>query len=246
MVNPGRYYENNVTGTIALLEAMRSSHLKRIVFSSTCATYGIPSRLPINEAEVQSPISPYGRSKLMIEQILEDYAQAYHFQYVALRYFNAAEADPAGDLGERHDPETHLIPRALMAASGVLPHLEIYGDDYPTHDGTCVRDYVHVTDLANAHVKALCYLQHGGGNLKLNLGTGRGVSIGDVLTAVEKVIGHPVPRLVKPRRAGDPPALVSDPSMARSLLNFEPSLSDIDTIVRTAWQFLCSRRGQTD
>lgn len=240
VIDPGTYYRNNVAGTISLLEAMRAANVSRIVFSSTCATYGVPTRLPIDESETQSPINPYGRSKLMIEQILEDYARAYDMRYAVLRYFNAAGADPAGELGERHDPETHLIPRALMAAIGLLPELEIYGNDYPTHDGTCIRDYIHVTDLANAHVKALGWLQHGGGSVKLNLGTGRGVSISEVLTAVERITGYKVPRLMKPRRPGDPPALVSDPGEARRLLSFEPSLSDIDTIIGTAWHFLRS------
>lgn len=238
ITDPGKYYENNVAGTISLLEAMRSTGINRIVFSSTCATYGIPSRLPIDETEVQCPISPYGRSKLMIEQILADYANAYGIRHVILRYFNAAGADVAGDLGERHDPETHVIPRALMAAAGILPEFEIYGDDYATPDGTCVRDYVHVSDLADAHLRALSYLQSGGGDTHLNLGTGRGVSIGELLTAVQRLTGRTVRKVVRPRRVGDPPALVSDPSKARELLLFEASRSDIDTVIKTAWRFL--------
>ena len=242
VTDPGKYYENNVAGTIALLEAMRATGVNRIVFSSTCATYGMPSRLPIDEAEAQSPINPYGRTKLMIERILGDYAQAYGMRHAVLRYFNAAGADPGGDLGERHDPETHLVPRALMAAAGMLPELEVYGDDYPTPDGTCVRDYIHVSDLADAHLSALSYLTDGGGDAQVNLGTGRGVSISELLEAVQRVTGRTVPRLVRPRRDGDPPALVSDPSKARQLLRFEASRSDIETIIETAWRFLGNDR----
>jgi UDP-arabinose 4-epimerase len=238
--DPGKYYNNNVGGTIALLDAMRATGVDRIVFSSTCATYGIPSRLPIDEGEIQSPITPYGRSKLMIEQILDDYSRAYGLRYVTLRYFNAAGADACGDLGERHQPETHAIPRALMAAAGSVPDFKIYGDDYPTPDGTCIRDYIHVSDLANAHFKALNYLEDGGNNAQLNLGTGQGVSIAELLTAIEKTTGVAITRVVTPRRPGDPPALVADPTKARELLGFKACHSDIDTIISTAWRFLCN------
>ncbi len=232
--DPGKYYTNNVAGSIALLEACRATGLGRIVFSSSCATYGIPSRLPITEDMVQLPINPYGRTKLMIELMLGDYARAYGIRSVALRYFNAAGADPDGELTERHDPETHLIPRALMAAAGRIERLDVFGDDYATPDGTCIRDYIHVTDLADAHVAAVNYLRDGGEVLNANLGSGHGTSVRQVLSAIDRVTGRSVPVQMLPRRAGDPPVLYADTDWARQRLGFRPQLSDIDTIIATA------------
>lgn len=232
--DPGKYYTNNVAGSIALLEACRATGLGRIVFSSSCATYGIPPQLPITEDMVQLPINPYGRTKLMIELMLGDYARAYGIRSVALRYFNAAGADPEGQLTEKHDPETHLIPRALMAAAGRIDRLDVFGDDYATPDGTCIRDYIHVTDLADAHVAAVNYLRDGGEVLHANLGSGHGTSVRQVLSAIDRVTGRPVPVQMLPRRAGDPPVLYADTNWARQRLGFRPQLSDINTIIATA------------
>jgi UDP-arabinose 4-epimerase len=234
---PAKYYWNNVVGSLSLLEACRRSGTMNVVFSSSCATYGVPDELPIKETTPQRPISPYGRSKLMVEQILEDYAAAYGLRYVSLRYFNASGADPDGELGEKHDPETHLIPRALLSASGEIDHLAIFGDDHETADGTCVRDYVHVMDLARAHVLAVRHLRAAGANLAVNLGSGKGTSIRQVLESVGRVTRRAVPVVVEPKRPGDPPKLYADPSLARDRLGFEAELSDIDTIVRTAAPF---------
>ncbi len=242
VTDPAKYYRNNVSGTLTLLEAMRASGLAKLVFSSSCATYGVPKNLPISEATPQSPISPYGRTKLMVEQILADMDHAYGLRSVALRYFNAAGADPDGELGERHDPETHLIPRALMAAAGLIPALEVFGDDYPTPDGTCIRDYVHVTDLAEGHVRALDHLDAGGDSVSLNLGTGLGTSIRELMHTIAKVTGREVPVIMRPRREGDPPAIWADPARAKALLDFSPAYSDTDTIIRTAWAFLTAGR----
>jgi UDP-arabinose 4-epimerase len=245
VADPAKYYRNNVTGTLVLLEAARASGIGKLVFSSSCATYGVPERLPIDEATAQAPISPYGRTKLMVEQILVDCGRAYGLRSVALRYFNAAGADPTGEIGERHDPETHLIPRALMAAAGLIPALEIFGDDYPTPDGTCIRDYVHVTDLAEGHVQALGHLDTGGASVSLNLGTGHGTSIRELLLAIARVTGHEVPVVMRPRREGDPPAIWADASRVKTLLGFSPAHSDTDTIIRTAWAFLTRARRNT-
>ncbi|UXN61639.1 UDP-glucose 4-epimerase GalE [Phyllobacterium zundukense] len=235
--DPAKYYRNNVAGTLSLLDACRHAEIDKIIFSSSCATYGVPDSLPITEETPQRPINPYGRTKLMAEQILQDYAAAYALRYVALRYFNACGADPEGELGEWHEPETHLIPRALLAAGGAIPHLSVYGDDYATDDGTCVRDYIHVTDLARAHVQALDHLIAGGENLSVNLGTGRGSSIGEIIETIGRVTKRKVPIEMHPRRAGDPPALYADPTFARSTLGFTPEYSDLETIVRTAAPF---------
>lgn len=232
--DPGKYYRNNVAGSVSLLEACRQAGMARIVFSSTCATYGVPPRLPITEDTIQLPVNPYGRTKLMIELMLGDYARAYGFRSVALRYFNAAGADPDGELTERHDPETHLIPRALMAAAGRLDRLDVFGDDYDTPDGTCIRDYIHVMDLAEAHVAAVDYLRNGGDPLKANLGSGHGTSVRQVIDAIHQVTRRRVPVQLLARRAGDPPVLYADTAWARQTLGFRPSLSDIATIIRTA------------
>jgi UDP-arabinose 4-epimerase len=222
---------------LVLLDACIENCVSKIVFSSSCATYGTPQVLPIKENAEQKPINPYGRTKLLCEQMLSDYAHAYGIKYVALRYFNAAGADPDGELGEWHEPETHLLPRTLMAAFATIKELEIYGDDHQTRDGTCVRDYVHVTDLAQAHLNALKYLEGGGNNLLANLGTGTGYSIAEVISAVENITSRKVPRVFRDRRPGDPPTLVADNSLAKSTLQFEPVHSSLETIVRTAAPF---------
>ncbi|MCA1403948.1 UDP-glucose 4-epimerase GalE [Ensifer sp. IC3342] len=237
VADPAKYYNNNVRGTLSLLDACRQAGLDKIIFSSSCATYGVPAVLPIDEATRQVPINPYGKTKLMAEHILADYATAFGLSYVSLRYFNACGADPEGDLGEWHDPETHLIPRALMAAAGKIPHLEIFGNDYDTPDGTCVRDYIHVADLAHAHVLAYRHLAKGGANLALNLGAGRGFSIKEVLRAISDVTGRDVPVVFRQRRCGDPPALHADAALAHQTLGFLPRYSDLETIVRTAAPF---------
>ncbi|MEF0944198.1 UDP-glucose 4-epimerase GalE [Rhizobium sp. BR 362] len=232
--DPSKYYRNNVSGTLSLLDACRHAEIDKIIFSSSCATYGTPESLPITETTPQQPINPYGRTKLIVEQILKDYAAAYQLKYVALRYFNACGADPDGELGEWHEPETHLIPRALLAAAGAIPHLAVFGDDYDTEDGTCVRDYIHVTDLARAHVLAFEHLVNGGGNLSVNLGTGYGSSINEIVRAIGRITKRDVPVEMHARRAGDPPALYTDPAFAREALGFSPEYSDIDTIIKTA------------
>jgi len=237
VADPAKYYRNNVRGTLSLLDACRQVGLNKVIFSSSCATYGVPEVLPIDEATPQAPISPYGRTKLIAEHVLADFAAAFGLNYVSLRYFNACGADPEGDLGEWHDPETHLIPRALMAAAGKIPHLEVFGEDYDTPDGTCIRDYIHVTDLARAHVLAYEHLVRGGQNLAVNLGTGRGFSIREVLRMVGEVTGRDVPVVFRPRRAGDPPVLYADASLAYQTLGFLPQHSDLKTIVRTAAPF---------
>lgn len=232
--NPELYYGNNVVGIVHLVRACRQSGVNKVVFSSSCATYGIPEALPIHEGTPQIPINPYGRTKLLGEQVLQDYATAYDFNYAILRYFNACGADPSGVLSEKHLPETHLIPLALMAASGQIAQLDVYGTDYPTPDGTCIRDYIHVADLADGHVLALRNLEQGDGNLKVNLGSGIGHSIFEVIAAIKEVTGHDVPISLKSRRAGDPPVLLANPDLAKKVLNFETRYSDIQTIVRHA------------
>lgn len=232
--NPELYYGNNVVGIVHLLRACRQSGVNKVVFSSSCATYGIPNSLPIDENTLQNPINPYGRTKLLGEQVLQDYAAAYDFNYAILRYFNACGADPSGALSEKHRPETHLIPLALMAASGRIAQLNVYGTDYPTPDGTCIRDYIHVADLAAGHVLALRHLEQNSGNLKVNLGSGVGHSIFEVITAIKEVTGQDVPVALKPRRAGDPPVLLANPDLAKQVLGFETRYSDIQTIIRHA------------
>ncbi|SNX71320.1 UDP-L-arabinose 4-epimerase [Cereibacter ovatus] len=234
VTDPAKYYDNNVGGMIGLLQGCRAAGVGRIVLSSSCATYGVPDRLPIDEAAPQRPINPYGRTKLICEQMLCDLGAAEGLSHVSLRYFNAAGADPEGELGERHTPETHLIPLAMRAASGLGGPLAIFGTDYPTPDGTCIRDYIHVSDLARAHVLALARLLGDGGSLALNLGTGRGHSVREVVAAIETVTGRTVPLREQPRRPGDPPELTADPSRAVQALGFRTELSDLPTIVRHA------------
>ena len=235
VTDPALYYRNNVGGTLSLLEAMRAAGVRTLVFSSTCATYGAATTVPIVEECPQSPINPYGRSKLMIEQVLADYDQAYDFRSVCLRYFNAAGADPDGELGEEHEPEPHLIPLVLEAAAGRRPSVSIFGNDYPTRDGTCVRDYIHVTDLAQAHALALRHLLGGGASVNLNLGNGAGYSVREVIDAAEKVTGRKIPVVHGPRRPGDPPELVGSAAKARALLGWRPEHASIESIIGTAW-----------
>lgn len=235
--DPGKYYRNNVAGTLTLLEAMRDHGIDYCIFSSTCATYGIPEQVPIAEGAPQAPINPYGASKLMIERILADFQVAHGLRSICLRYFNAAGADPEGEIGEDHDPETHLIPLAIRAAQRGEPPLAIFGTDYDTPDGTALRDYIHVTDLAAAHVLALEDLLAGGESTALNLGTGQGYSVRQVVGAIEAVGGRPVPVREAPRRAGDPPVLVADPRRAMQRLNWQPSHSSLSGIIETAWRW---------
>ena len=232
---PDIYYEHNVVGTLSLLAAMRAQKIDSIVFSSTCAIFGLPQQVPLHEELAQAPINPYGASKAMVEQILRDYAAAYGIRSVALRYFNASGADPLARIGEAHEPESHLIPLAIAAARGQRPALKVFGDDYPTPDGTCVRDYVHVDDLADAHVRALGWLADHPGFNAFNLGNGAGYSVRDVIETVEKVSGLPVPHAMAPRRAGDPPVLVADSAKARDVLGWTPKHPRLDDIIASAW-----------
>ncbi len=235
VADPGKYYRNNVAGTLSLLEAMRDHRIARLVFSSTAAVYGTPKSVPIQEDAAKLPINPYGQSKWTAESIIADFCAAHMMSAVRLRYFNAAGADPDGELGELHDPESHLIPLAMQAVTGHGPPLTLFGDDYPTPDGTCIRDYIHVADLADAHVRALDWLGENPGAHAMNLGTGHGQSVAQVIDAVARVAGKPVPHSIGPRRAGDPAELVSDPSLAMRSLGWQPRSSDLDTIVKTAW-----------
>lgn len=236
VAQPAMYYQNNVTATLELLEAMRASGVAKIVFSSTTATYGQPDKIPIAETTTQLPINPYGFTKLVIEHALTDYAHAYGFGCAALRYFNAAGASPDGDIGEDHDPESHLIPLILQTALGQRERIGIFGEDYPTPDGTCIRDYIHVDDLADAHLKALTMLEPGS-NIQLNLGTGKGQSVRSVIEACRKVTGHPIPTTIEARRPGDPAELVADSSLAQRVLGWKPRYTDIESIVETAWKW---------
>ncbi len=236
-INPAKYHVNNVAGTLTLLIAMKDCGVNKFVFSSTCAIYGEPEKVPIAEDAKKGALNPYGKTKHMVEMILEDFAKAYGLNYVALRYFNACGADPSGEIGERHHPETHLIPRALMAAAGRDSGLSLFGQDYPTPDGTCLRDYIHVNDLARAHVKAFEYLAQGGQSSSFNLGTGKGSSVKDIIAAVESVTGRHVPVTVHPRRAGDSPALVSDPTLIKEKLGFVTEWNSIEDIIASAWNF---------
>lgn len=238
MNDPLLYYRNNVSATITLLSVMASEAITRLVFSSTCATYGIPAKNPIREDMPQAPVNPYGQSKLMVEQILRDWARLGSLSAVALRYFNAAGADADSEIGEAHEPETHLIPLALAAAKGTAPPLTIFGKDHETRDGTCIRDYIHVSDLADAHVRAMAWTRGNVGFTSLNLGTGEGVSVKDVIAEVRRITGRAVPFSNGPRRDGDPPALVADPTEAFNVLGWRAQHSDLHTILSTAWRWM--------
>ncbi|MEO0635322.1 MAG: UDP-glucose 4-epimerase GalE [Pseudomonadota bacterium] len=236
MVEPAKYYTTNVSGSLSLLEAMRRAGCDKLIFSSTCATYGEPTALPITEATPQEPVNPYGATKLMIERAMQDYAAAYGLRWVAFRYFNAAGCDPDGELGERHDPETHIIPLAIEAALDDTGErrFRVMGTDYPTPDGTCLRDYIHVSDLADAHVRGIDYLLGGGCNTAFNLATGTPTSVKQIVDAVEKAVGLPVPTDYAPRRAGDPAALFAVSDMARDVLGWTPRFTNIDETIATA------------
>ena len=234
--DPSLYYQNNVVATLSLLEAMRLADVKKFVFSSTTATYGEPDQVPISEDTPQRPINPYGFTKLVIEQALADYAEAYGMGYAAARYFNAAGAHPDGTIGEDHEPETHLIPIVLQVALGQRDSITIFGNDYQTSDGTCVRDYVHVNDLADAHLKALDKIRPSTG-ICLNLGTGRGTSVREIIDACREVTGHAIPEKIGQRREGDPSELVADASRAQDQLGWKPQYVDVRSIVETAWRW---------
>lgn len=234
VTQPAAYYRNNAGSTAVLLEEMVRAGIRQLVFSSTCATYGNPVKLPMPEDHPNAPINPYGWSKRMVEIMLADVAAAGQIQSVALRYFNASGASADAVIGERHDPETHLIPLAIAAAYGNGPQLKVFGDDYPTPDGTCVRDYIHVEDLASAHIKALEWLQDHHGALTCNVGTGRGYSVRQVIESVERITGRPVPHEIAPRRPGDPPELVAEGRRIREELGWTPAYTELDSIVGTA------------
>jgi UDP-glucose 4-epimerase/UDP-arabinose 4-epimerase len=235
VTDPAKYYDNNVAGTLSLLAGMREAECDALVFSSTCAVYGQPARVPIVEDTPPDPVNPYGASKLMVERVLADFRPAYGLRSIALRYFNACGADPDNEIGELRDPETHLIPRAMMALQGHISDFAVFGTDFETPDGTAIRDYVHVADLADAHVAALRQLLEGKPGGVFNLGTGRGYSVNEVLHAIERETGERLPGATGPRRAGDPAVLVADPARARDALGFDPVHSDLETIVRSAW-----------
>jgi UDP-arabinose 4-epimerase len=239
--NPRKYFQNNVVNTLTLLDAMIDTGVSEIIFSSSCATYGVPQRAPIDENHPQAPINPYGETKLIVERALKWYGEAYDLNWVALRYFNAAGDDPDGRIGEDHDPETHLIPLVIEATLGKRGPVQIFGTDYPTPDGTAVRDYIHVLDLADAHIRALDYLREGGSSRVFNLGNGKGYSVREVVESVQRVSGKQVPFEEAPRRAGDPPELVGDASSAIETLGWAPSYSELDQIVETAWRWHSQR-----
>lgn len=240
---PAKYYQNNVVSTLTLLEAMRSAGLNKFVFSSTCATYGVPQFIPLTEDHPQNPINPYGMSKLMVEKILRDFDQAYQFRSVAFRYFNAAGAEPNGLLGEDHSPETHIIPLVLLTALGKRESVSIFGTDYDTPDGTCIRDYIHVLDLAQAHVLGLEYLMQGGESVFFNLGNGNGFSVKEVIETARTVTGKPIPAFEHPRREGDPPYLVGSSDRARQILGWDPQYADLHQIIDHAWSWHQRRHG---
>ena len=234
---PEGFYENNVSGALNLLMAMRSVDADRLIFSSTCATYGETQNMPLLESEIQNPFSVYGKTKLSIEHMIQSYHKAYGLKYVTFRYFNASGADDSGEIGEEHDPETHLIPNALKAAAGLGQALKVFGVDYNTPDGTCVRDYIHVNDIAEAHIQAIRVMDDGLTQAEVNLGTGEGYSVLQIIKAIERVTGLSVPYEVGPRREGDLTQLYADAGRARDILNFTPTQSNLDNIIATAWNF---------
>ena len=237
LIDPCRYYENNIGGTAKLLAACAAFGCRRIVLSSSCATYGIPAQLPLVEEAAQRPVNPYGYTKLVAEQLLKDVKAAHGIEHLSLRYFNATGADPEVELGEAHEPETHLIPLVLFAAMGRKPSVKIFGGDYPTRDGTCIRDYVHVSDLADAHVAALEWLGSGRPSATFNLGNGRGFSVAEVVQASEKVTGRPIKVEICPARAGDPPILIAHSTKAQELLGWRPKFTDLDQQIEHAWRW---------
>ena len=242
MTDPRKYFQNNAVNTLNLLNVMLDEKVKTIVFSSTCATYGDPIRVPIDETHPQNPVNPYGESKLFVEKMLKWYGQAYGLRWTALRYFNASGADPDGEIGEDHDPETHLIPLIIQAAMGTRPNIGVFGTDWPTPDGTAIRDYIHVMDLADAHVKAVQRLVKGEESTAFNLGTGKGSTVREVIHAVEKVSGKKVKVVDSPRRPGDPPALVADAKKANTVLGWNCRYPGIETIVEHAWKWHSSAK----
>lgn len=237
VTDPLKYYQNNVASTLGLLSSMLGNGVDKLIFSSTCATYGEPNSLPMSESHSQHPINPYGRSKLMMENILDDLDPAYGLKSVCLRYFNAAGADPEGELGEEHDPETHLIPLVLRTALGLQGELTVFGNDYPTEDGTCIRDYIHITDLAQAHYLALLHLLDGGESKKYNLGNGSGYSILDVINTARRVTGRDINYSFADRRDGDPAVLVGSAEKAARELGWKPEFNSLETILETAWNW---------
>jgi len=238
VTEPSKYYHNNLAAPLVLLDAMRDHGVDIFIFSSTCATYGNPEYVPIDEQHPQNPINPYGASKLMLERVLADYAHAYGLKYAALRYFNAAGCSRDGKIGEDHNPETHLIPLVLEAAAGTRDHITIFGTDYPTPDGSCIRDYIHVDDLARAHILAIEKLSAGAESLQCNLGTGIGHSVKELIAAAERVTGKTIPVEIGDRRAGDPPELVAAPAKAKEVLGWEAEHKDLDDILKTAWAWI--------
>jgi UDP-glucose-4-epimerase GalE len=237
VTEPGKYYENNVAATISLLEGMRRNNILKFIFSSTCATYGEPVEIPITESHPKKPINPYGRGKVMVEQILDDYQSAYGLNSISLRYFNAAGADPDGEIGEDHDPETHLIPLVLQTAIGIRDEITVFGDDYPTEDGTCIRDYIHVTDLSQAHLLALEKLMNNSLGGKYNLGNGDGVSVNNVIDAAREITGERIPSKMAGRRPGDPAILIGSSEKAVKELGWKPQFADLKSILETAWRW---------
>jgi UDP-glucose 4-epimerase len=242
MSDPAKYYHNNVVGTLNLMDAMRRHGVDKMIFSSTCATYGVPLEMPLTESHPQAPINPYGWTKLMIERAMLDYGQAYGLRSVALRYFNAAGADPEGRVGERHDPETHLIPLTLFAALDQGREIRIFGTDYDTPDGTCIRDYIHVTDLAQAHVLAYEYLAHGGETQAFNLGNGQGFSVREVIDCARRVSGREIRAVEDERRPGDPPRLIGSSEKIIATLGWAPKYDGLERILQTAWDWHCKDR----
>jgi UDP-glucose 4-epimerase len=238
VTEPSKYYRNNTFAPMAILDIMRKYKCQNFIFSSTCASYGDPVYIPIDENHPQNPINPYGQSKLMLEKIIKDYAHAYGLKYVFLRYFNACGASEDGLIGEDHDPETHLIPLVLEAAKGIRPNIKVFGTDYDTPDGTCIRDYIHVVDLAEAHQCALEYLLKGGNSVACNLGTGKGVSVKEVIAVAEKVTGLKVPVVLEDRRPGDPPQLVANPIKAKEVLGWEAKNKNLEVIIKSAWSWM--------
>lgn len=237
MKEPLEYFDNNVYGTLVLLETMKKFNVKHIVFSSTAATYGEPKRIPIEESDATEPTNPYGETKLTMEKMMKWCDQAYGMKYVALRYFNACGAHPNGKIGELHDPETHLIPLILQVPLNKRPHICVFGNDYPTKDGTCIRDYIHVCDLADAHIRALKYLKAHNQSETINLGNGEGYSVLEIIEAAKKATGQPIEVKIEPRRPGDPAKLVANTQKARDVLSWTPRYTDVEEIIRTAWNF---------